>query len=76
MLVQHDAYGRKIDASFDITDYRYVMTTVLPGAKVATVANTVGYARTNVIGSRTTFVIAYVEINVFRGNPFQAHSLE
>jgi hypothetical protein len=42
---------------------------------------TVGYARRNVIGSRTLFVIAsvhvaYFEIYVFRGNPFQAHSLE
>jgi hypothetical protein len=37
---------------------------------------TVGYARTNVIGSRTSFVIAYIEIHVFRGNPFQAHSLK
>jgi hypothetical protein len=36
----------------------------------------VGYARTNVISSRTSFVIAYIEIYVFRGNPFQAHSLE
>ena len=43
------------------------------------VQNTVGYARTNVIGSRTSFVIAsvlaYIEIYVFRGNPFQAYSL-
>ena len=35
----------------------------------------------NVIGSRTSFVIAsfvlaHIEIYVFRGNPFQAHSLE
>jgi hypothetical protein len=37
---------------------------------------TVGYARTNVIGSRTSFVIAYIEIYVFRGNPFLAHSLK
>jgi len=29
-----------------------------------------------VIGSRTSFVIAYIEIYVFRVNPFQAHSLE
>jgi len=41
----------------------------------------VGYARTNVIGSGTSFVtffsvLAYIEIYVFRGNPFQAHSLE
>jgi len=36
----------------------------------------VGYVRTNVIGCRTSFVIAYIEIYVFRGNPFQAHSLE
>jgi len=41
----------------------------------------VGYARTNVIGSRTSFIIssvpfAYTEIYVFRGNPFQTHSLE
>ena len=40
-----------------------------------------GYARTNVIGSRTLFVIvsvhlAYIEIYVFRGNPLQAYSLE
>jgi len=38
--------------------------------------NTVGYARKNVIGSRTSFLLAYIEIYVFRGNPFQAHSLE
>ena len=43
--------------------------------------STVGYARTNVIGSTTSFVIAvfvtaYIEIYVFRGNPFQGHSLE
>ena len=44
--------------------------------------NTVEYARMNVIGSRTSFVIAYVHssihwnIYVFRDNPFQAHSLE
>ena len=37
---------------------------------------TVGYARTNIIGSRTSFVLAHIEIYVFRGNPFQAHSLE
>jgi len=37
---------------------------------------TVGYARTNVIGSRASFVLAYIEIYVFRGNSFQAHSLE
>jgi len=41
----------------------------------------VGYARTNVIGSRTSFVtasvgLAYIEIYIFRGHPFQAHSLE
>jgi hypothetical protein len=38
------------------------------------------YARTNVIGSRTSFVtasvLAYIEIYVFGGNPFQAHRLE
>jgi hypothetical protein len=38
--------------------------------------NTVRYARRNVIGSRTSFVLAYIEIYVFRGNPFQAHSIE
>jgi hypothetical protein len=76
MLLQRDAYGRKIEALFDIGDYRYVVTTLLFGAKVATVANTVGHARTNVIGSRTSFVVAYVQVNVVRGNPFQAHSLE
>ena len=43
--------------------------------------HTVGYARMNVIGSRTSFVIASVrsaciEMYVFRGNPFQALSLE
>jgi hypothetical protein len=44
---------------------------------------TVGYGRTNVIGSRTSFVIslfilAYIEIYVyvFRSNLFQAHSLQ
>ena len=42
--------------------------------------DTVGYARTNIIGSRNSLVIAffvlvYIEIYVFRGNPFQAHSL-
>lgn len=42
---------------------------------------TVGYATRNVIGSRTLFIIAsvrvaYIEVYVFRGNPFQAHSLE
>jgi hypothetical protein len=41
---------------------------------------TVGYARTNVIGSRISLVIAsvltYIEIYVFRGNPFQAQSLQ
>jgi hypothetical protein len=40
----------------------------------------VGYARMNLIGSRTSFVIAsvlaYNEIYVFGGNLFQAHSLE
>jgi hypothetical protein len=45
-------------------------------------ANTLGCARTKVIVSGTSFVIAsvrssiYTEIYVFRGNPFQAHSLE
>jgi ABC-type cobalamin/Fe3+-siderophores transport system ATPase subunit len=39
---------------------------------------TVGCAKTNANGSRTSFVIAsvlysYNEIYVFRGNPFQAH---
>jgi len=43
--------------------------------------NTVGYARTNVIGSRTSFITAsvhssYVEICVFMGNLFQVLSLE
>jgi hypothetical protein len=38
--------------------------------------STVGYARTNVIGSIASFVLAYIEMYVFRGNPFQAHSLE
>ena len=42
---------------------------------------TVVYARANVIGSRTSFVIhlfvlAYIEIYVFRSIPFQAHSLQ
>ena len=43
--------------------------------------NTAGYARTNVIGSRTFFVIASVcssihcHIRIW-GNPFQAHSLQ
>ena len=42
----------------------------------------VGYARMNVIGSRTSFIIASVHssiqwnIYIFRGNPFQAHSLQ
>ena len=44
-------------------------------------AITVGYARTNVIVSRTLFIIAsvflaYIEICVFMGYPFQAHSLQ
>jgi hypothetical protein len=39
-------------------------------------ASTVGYARTNVIGSRTLFILAYIEIYVFWGNPYHAHSLE
>ena len=30
----------------------------------------------NVIGSRISFVLAYIEIYVFMGNLFQAHSLE
>jgi len=38
--------------------------------------NTVGYARANVTSSKTSFIIAYIEIYVFRGNPFQAHSLQ
>ena len=38
--------------------------------------STVEYAKTNVIGSRTSFVMAYIEIYVSGGNPFQAHSLE
>jgi hypothetical protein len=43
---------------------------------------TVGYATTNVIDSRTSFVIAsvrssiHLKIYVFRGNPFQNHSLQ
>ena len=41
---------------------------------------TVGYARTNIIGSRTSFVIAsvlaYIEMYVLRGDQFQGHSLE
>jgi predicted acyl esterase len=37
----------------------------------------VGYAGTNVIGSRTLFVIASVLAYIeFRSNPFQAHNLE
>jgi len=42
----------------------------------------VGYARTNVIGSGTSFVIASLRSSIhlstylFRGNPFQTHSLE
>jgi len=32
--------------------------------------------RTKVIGSRTSFVIAYIEIYVFSDNMFQTHSLE
>jgi hypothetical protein len=38
--------------------------------------STAEYARTNVNGSRTSFIIATIEIYVFRGNPFQAQSLE
>jgi len=43
--------------------------------------NTVRYARRNVIGSRPLslyhlFVLVYIEICVFMGNRFQAHSLE
>jgi len=38
-----------------------------------------GYAKTNVTGSRTSFVmesvLAYTEIYVFRDNPFQDHRL-
>jgi hypothetical protein len=30
-----------------------------------------GYATTNIFGSRTSFAIAFTEIHVFRGNPFQ-----
>ena len=37
---------------------------------------TVRYARANVVVCRTSFVLAYIEIYVFRGNPLQAHSLE
>jgi len=42
---------------------------------------TVRYARTNIIGSRTSFVIAlfvlaYTEIYAVRGNPLPAHSLQ
>jgi hypothetical protein len=37
---------------------------------------TMGYARTNVIGPRTSFVIAYIEIYVFKRNLFQAQSLK
>jgi hypothetical protein len=33
-----------------------------------------GYARKNVIGSRTSFLRAYIEIYVFRVNPLQEHS--
>jgi len=36
----------------------------------------VGYNRTNATGSSTSFVIAYIAMYVFRGNPLQAHSLE
>jgi hypothetical protein len=35
-----------------------------------------GVCQNDVIGSGTSFVIAYIEIYVFRGNPFQAHSLK
>jgi len=43
--------------------------------------NTVGYARKNVTCSRTSILIAsirsiIIEVYVFRGNPFQARSLE
>jgi len=41
---------------------------------VFNLACTVGYARMNVIGY--LFILAYIEIYVFQGNPFQAHSLE
>jgi hypothetical protein len=41
-----------------------------------TSCSTVRYARTNLIGFRTLFVIAYIEIYVFRGNPFQVHGVE
>jgi hypothetical protein len=37
---------------------------------------TVGYARTNIVCSRTSFVVACIEMHVFRRNPFQAHRLE
>jgi hypothetical protein len=61
--------------------YTLVLITVNdPGWWEVTFYCTVQYARTNVIGSRTSFVIAsvlaYIEIYVFRVNPFQAHSLE
>jgi hypothetical protein len=38
--------------------------------------STVEYARTKVLGSITSFVLTYIEVYVFRGNLFQAHSLE
>jgi len=37
------------------------------------VLHTVGYARTNILGSRTSFIIAsvaYIEIHAFRDNLF------
>jgi hypothetical protein len=55
---------------------RYTECRISAPFKQDKLGNTVGYARTNVIRSRTWFVLAYIEIYEFRGNPFQAHSLE
>ena len=58
--------------------YIYTHTHTHTHTHIHTYIHTVGYARTNVIGNSLLhlFVIAYIEMYVFRDNLSQAYSLE
>jgi hypothetical protein len=73
--------------NISVTIWRYVVSQsvylnyrrLFINLRIPAKCNTVGHARTNLIGSRTSLVMesvqACIAIFVFRGNPFQAHSL-
>ena len=59
-----------------ISLYVLAVLTGVDHSVICLVLNIAGYARTNLIGSRISFVVAYIEMCEFRGKPLQAHSLQ